>query len=414
MLHRTDLDLPFIRRQYPKNHWDWAFFENAGGAFVPHCVIQRISAYMTQTQVQPGYPYPESIDAADRMNLGHKLMAEFVGADIDEITVSASTSFNVYVLAQALRHLWKKDDEIIVATLNHEANSGPWRRLEEFGLKIVEWPIESDTAELNLDTLHELLTEKTQLVAFPHVSNVAGNVNDVAAITKLAHSVGALVCVDGVAYAPHRALRVKEWDVDFYLFSFYKVFGPHMGCLYGRRDILQKAKGQYHYFFDEDDLLHKMNPAGPNHESIASLAGIADYFDTLYTHHFDKDEASFFARSQALYAKFAEHEQLLSQKFLDFITSRKDIRLIGRHESDKNSRVPTFSFTSNTMSSEKIARAVCQDKVAISFGHFYAKRLVENLGVKDTKDGLVRCSMAHYNTIDEVEKLIRSLDRVLG
>lgn len=414
MPHRTELDLPFIREQYPKNHWDWAFFENAGGAFVPHSVVQRMSSYMTETQVQPGYPYPESTDAAERMNLGHQLMAEFVGADIDEITVSASTSFNVYVLAQALRHLWKKGDEIIVATLNHEANSGPWRRLEEFGLKIIEWPIESDTAELSLDVLEKLLNEKTQLVAFPHVSNVAGNVNDVPAITKLAHSVAALVCVDGVAYAPHRALSVKEWDVDFYLFSFYKVFGPHMGCLYGKREILQKAKGQYHYFFEEDDLLHKMNPAGPNHESIASLVGIADYFDTLYAHHFDGNEPSFFARSQALYAKFAEHEQVLSKKFLDFITSRSDVRLIGRHESDKNIRIPTFSFASNKMGSEEIARAVSRDKVAISFGHFYAKRLIESLGIRDTEDGVVRCSMAHYNTIDEVDRLIRSLDRVLG
>ena len=413
MPHRTELDLPFIREQYPKNHWDWAFFENAGGAFVPHSVIHRITSYMTETQVQPGYPYPESADAAERMNRGHRLMAEFVGADIDEITISASTSFNVYVLAQALRHLWKKDDEIIVATLNHEANSGPWRRPQEFGLKIIEWPIESDTAELNLDTLDKLLNEKTQLVAFPHVSNVAGNVNDVPAITKLAHLVDALVCVDGVAYAPHRALRVKEWDVDFYLFSFYKVFGPHMGCLYGKREILQKAKGQYHYFFEEDDLLHKMNPAGPNHESIASLAGIADYFDAIYAHHFDKNEPSFFARSQDLYAKFAEHEQVLSKKFLDFITSLDDIRLIGSHESDKDIRVSTFSFVSKKISSEEIARAVAEDKVAISSGHFYAKRLVESLGIEDTKDGLVRCSMAHYNTIDEVDRLIRSLDRVL-
>ena len=234
MTPRTTLDLEFVRAQFPENHWNWAFFENAGGAYVPHSVIQRISAYMSETQVQPGYPYPESSDAAERMNLGHRLMADFVGAQLEEVTVSASTSFNVYVLAQALRHLWAAGDEIIVATLNHEANSGPWRRLEEFGLKIIEWPIASDTAELDIDVLRQLLNEKTQLVAFPHVSNIAGNINDVGSITELAHAAGALVCVAGVAYAPHRALSVKEWDVDFYLFSFYKVFGPHMGCLYGK------------------------------------------------------------------------------------------------------------------------------------------------------------------------------------
>ncbi len=414
MAARPALDLQFIRQQFPAAHWQWAFFENAGGAFVPNSVVQRISSYMTETQVQPGYPFPESSDAAQRMHSGHSLMAEFIGAETDETLIAASTSFNVYVLAQALRHQWHAGDEIVVATLNHEANSGPWRRLAEFGLKIIEWPVNIETAALELDDLDKLLNDKTQLIAFPHVSNITGNINDVKSITQKAHAVDAMVCVDGVAYAPHRAMQLKQWDVDFYLFSFYKVFGPHLACLYGKREKLQQAKGQYHYFFDEDDLAHKMNPAGPNHESIASLVGIADYFDALYSHHFERQESSLFERTQSLFDKIADHEQTLAERFLDFINAKNEIRLIGSHESGKSIRVPTFSFTAARKGSKKIAMAVAKDKVAIGSGHFYAKRLLDSLKMADTEDGVVRCSMAHYNTVAEVDQLIHALDRVIG
>ncbi len=414
MLTKPHLDLDFVRAQYPANHWQWAFFESAGGAFVPNSVVQRISAYMAETRVQPGYPFPESSDAAERINSGHTLMAEFVGAEPDEISITASTSFTVYVLAQALRHQWQVGDEIIVATLNHEANSGPWRCLAEFGLTIIEWPPGSETVALDPDGLDQLLNERTRLVAFPHVSNITGTINDVKAITEKVHAADAMVCVDGVAYAPHRAMRVKDWDVDFYLFSFYKLFGPHLGCLYGKRERLQQAKGQYHYFFEESDLAHKMNPAGPNHESIASLVGIADYFDALYSHHFDGQETSFFRRTQLLYGLIAGHEQILAEKFLDFVNSNPDIRLVGSGESQKNCRVPTFSLVCEKMASKEIALAVARDKVAISHGHFYAKRLLDNLQISNTTDGVVRCSMAHYNTSEEVKQLTCSLDRILA
>jgi len=220
MANIPTLDLDFVRKQFPSQHWQWAFFENAGGAYVPHSVIARMQSYMSETQVQPGYPYPASTDAAERMNLGQQLMSELIGAETDEVTISASTSINIYVLAQALRGLWQAGDEIIVSTLNHEANSGPWRRLIEFGIKIVEWPLSPGKTSLDASDLDHLLSDKTNLVAFPHVSNITGDINDVKAITAKTHQAGALVCVDGVAYAPHRSIDVKDWDVDFYVFSY--------------------------------------------------------------------------------------------------------------------------------------------------------------------------------------------------
>ena len=405
------LDLDFVRQQFPAAHWQWAFFDNAGGAFVPHTVINRMTSYMTDTQVQPGYPYPASLDAAARMKLGQQLGAELIGAETDEITIAASTSINVYVLAQALRGLWQPGDEIIVSTLNHEANSGSWRRLAEFGLKIVEWPVHPETAALDVSQLDRLLSKRTRLVAFPHVSNITGDINDVKTITALAHRAGALVCVDGVAYAPHRAVDVKDLDVDFYLFSFYKIFGPHLGCLYGKREHLLAAKGQHHYFIAEDDLAHKFNPAGPNHESIAALVGITDYFENLYSHHFSQPAPSFFARTRKVYELIAAHEQSLAKQFLDFIDTKKEIQLIGTRSSDSKLRVPTFSFLVNTKKSSTIPPLLALDKVAISSGHFYAKRLLDSLRLAESQ--VVRCSMAHYNTTQEVDQLICSLDKQL-
>ena len=195
------------------------------------------------------------------------------------------------------------------------------------------------------------------------------------------------------------------------MFSFYKIFGPHLGCLYGKREHLLKAKGQYHYFIDEDDLTHKLNPAGPNHESIAALVGIADYFENLSNHHFDDQQDTFFLRTLAVYELIATHEQSLAEQLLDFINSKNQIRLIGPTSSDKTTRVPTFSFLVEGIKSSTIPPLLAQDKVAISSGHFYAKRLLDSLEVKDSEEGVLRASMVHYNTAEEVEQLIRALDK---
>jgi len=413
MTEAKTLDLEFVRSQFPAPCWDWAFFENAGGAYVPNSVIDRITHYMRETQVQPGASFPASARAAERMALGHRLMAETIGADVEEVVIAASTSINVYVLAQALRPLWPDGGEIVVTNLNHEANSGPWRRLAEFGFKIIEWPVHPDTAELEIDLLDDILTENTRLVAFPHVSNITGDINDVEAITKKVHEAGAMVCVDGVAYAPHRAVDVKAWDVDFYAFSFYKVFGPHMGCLYGKREHFLAARGQYHHFIGEDDIPYKLNPAGPNHESIASLAGIADYFDALALHHFPAQSNTFYDRVKAVYDIASRHEERLAQRFVDFLSTKPNLRLLGRSTGDRDERAPTFSFVVDGRPSAEIPPLMEPHKVAVRNGHFYAKRLVEALGVADADDGVVRCSMAHYNTDEEVDRLIEALDAAL-
>ena len=405
------LDLDFIRQQFPATCWNWAFFENAGGSFVPNSVIKRMTDYMTECQVQPGELYPASAKAQSRMDNGHFKMAELIGADPQETVIAASTSINVYVMAQALRPLWQDGDNIIVTNLNHEANSGPWRRLADTGINVTEWSINPDTGQLDLDLLQQLLTDRTRLVAFPHVSNITGEVNDIKAITEMVHDAGAEVFVDGVAFAPHRALDLKKWDVDYYVFSFYKLFGPHMGCLYGKHEKLLRARNQYHYFIGEDTLPGKLNPSGPNHESIASLEGIADYFEALSLHHLGPGYGDLRNGAAQMFERIQIHEEKLSRLFLDFCASKANLKLFG--PTDVRRRAPTFSFTVDGMKSGDIPALVLDEKIGISSGHFYAKRLVEALGVKDVNDGVVRCSALHYTTIDDMQRLVNALDQII-
>jgi cysteine desulfurase family protein (TIGR01976 family) len=406
------LNVDFCRAQFPASCWEWAFFENAGGSFVPNSVITRLTDYMTDCQVQPGAPFPSSTMAQQRMDEGHRNMAEMIGADMEEVVIGPSTSMNIDVLSRALRPLWAEGDEVIVTNLNHEANSGPWRRLSETGIRIVEWPINPDTAALDIDLLNQLLTDKTRLVALPHVSNITGDINDIKLITKRVHEAGALVCADGVAFAPHRFVDVKDWDVDFYAFSLYKTYGPHIGLLYGKKHLLAEAKSRHHYFIPESQTSYKMNPAGPQHEIIASLSGISDYINTVAAEHLDELPNDLFSRTRAVYELFTAHEGDLAKIFIDWANSKESVRLIGRETADTSLRAPTFSFVAEGLSSEAIALRVTADKIGIRHGDFYARRLVEAVGI-DTEDGVVRCSMAHYNSIEEAERLVAALDKVV-
>jgi cysteine desulfurase family protein (TIGR01976 family) len=408
------LDLGFVRGQFPPLANGWTFLENAGGTYVPASVIARLRAYMEETQVQPAWSFGPSADAAERIRNGRRLMAELINAEPDELIVGPSTSLNIYLLAQALLPLFKAGDEVIVTNLDHEANNGAWRRLAEHGITVREWQIDPTTGELPEVGLDALLNERTRLVAFSHCSNVVGWVNDVARLVRRIHDAGALACVDGVAQAPHHAIDVKALDVDFYAFSIYKVFGPHQGLLYGKREHLLKARGQNHFFIGEDEIPLKLLPGGVNHEFTAALAGVADYFDALYAHHFTAPANSFVARARAVYGLIAAHENAIVEPLLAFLRDRPGVRLIGKPSAADGRRAPTVSFAVEGRKSEDIAAALEQRKFAVGWGDFYARRCVEALGLlSNGRDGVVRVGIAHYNTAKEVGALIAALDEIL-
>ncbi len=233
-------DIEFARTHFSALASDWAFFENAGGTLAVNSVLERTQAYMKNNIVQPGARFEASAEGLSKIEESQNLMAHMLGAHSSEVMIGPSTTMNVFLLSHAIRSWFKAGDEIIVTNLDHEANNGAWRRLEEFGLVIREWKFNRETAALEISALEGLLSDRTCLVCFSHLSNIVGGINDVTAITKLVHQAGARVCVDGVAYAPHRAMDVKKWDLDFYLCSLCKLYGPHLSLLYGKQKHLER------------------------------------------------------------------------------------------------------------------------------------------------------------------------------
>lgn len=409
----TTLDTSFVREQFPPLADGWVFVENAGGTYVPRQVIERTREYMSETQVQPNWNFASSRLATDRIAKGKHLMAEFINADHDEIVLGPSTTMHVYLMAQALRHRFKPGDEIIVTEQDHEANVGAWRRLEEFGIVIREWPVDRETGALRYEMLDDLLSPRTRLVAFTHCSNVASIVHDVPALVKKIHAAGALAFVDGTAFAPHFPVDVKALDCDFYVFSLYKVCGPHQSILYGKREILKDAHNQNHFFITDDNVAYKFLPGGPSHEFAAGSVGIADYFDSLHTHHRLEPANSFHARLQRVYRLIAQHEAKLADKVVSFLKARPGVRIVGRRPSGDGRLAPVIAFHVPGKSSADIVARLNAQQIAIGHGDFWAARLIKALGLT-AEDGVVRVGLTHYNDDRDVERLLTALDRALA
>jgi len=412
MTSEATLDVEFCRQHFPALGGDWVYMENAGGTLVPRQVIDRTAHFMANCQVQPGEGYEASILATERISEGRSVLAAIINADLDEIVVGPSTTSNVYVLSQALRPLLAAGDEIIVTNQDHEANVGAWRRLEAKGMVIREWRMNGETDDLELEDLEALLTERTKLVCFNHCSNIVGLIHDVKAIVARIHEAGALACVDGVAFAPHRRVNVKDLDVDFYLYSPYKVFGPHMGVLYGKRELLSLLASQSHYFLPEDDYQRRLCPGGLNYELTAASAGIGDYFEQVHERHFSGANVDARERLNQLFGLFAEHERALSGAIEAYLTSKAGIRLAGRGGAARRERVGVFSFTVDGRDSREIPEALRAHKIGIHADDFYAARCIDALGARP-QNGVVRVSLVHYNAAPDVDRAITALDQAI-
>jgi cysteine desulfurase family protein (TIGR01976 family) len=405
-------DLAFARSHFPALREDWALFDNAGGSPPLRGVIDRVGDYMSRWQVQHGASYAVSAHATELFAGAHRAMAELVNAAPDEIVLGASTTANVRLLARALRPRFGPGDEIVVTDLDHEANVGAWRELEADGVRIREWRFDRATCELTLEGLEPLLGPRTRLVCFTHCSNVVGTVHDAAAFVRRIHAAGALACVDGVAFAPHRRVDVKEIGADFYLVSLYKVFGPHLGLLHGRREVLLECRGQNHFFVPEHEVPYKLEPGSVPHELAAALPAIAEYLLALDAHHGGDAGTPDAQRYERAFARIARHEAVLVAPLLAFLEARPGVRVLGVRNADPDRRVPTVAFTVAGRGASEVPLALDTQGIAIRHGHFYAHRAIAALGLLDC-GGVVRVSMAHHNTPAEVGRLLGALERIL-
>jgi cysteine desulfurase family protein (TIGR01976 family) len=413
-ISNTKLDLDFVRSQFPAFKdplcRNWSFFENAGGSYVPQQVIDRLNKFMISTKVQPYAEYPMSKIAGNDMDEAIELFAKMINANNKEIIIGGSTSINLYVLSNALKYSLQPGDEVIVTNQDHEANISPWRRLKEVGANIKEWKINPRTAELEIETLEKLLSNKTKIVAVTHCSNIVGTINNLKKISELAHKKNAIVIGDGVSYAPHGFPDVKELGVDFYTFSLYKTYGPHLALLYGKEDILKKLPNQNHQFL-EGSYPYTINPGGPNHEELVSLLGIYEYMMELYKHHFENKDINIREKISRVNHLISKHEEEVANPILDFISSREDLKLIGKNKIINKNRAPTISIINKNMSSKQMSKILVDNNIATRNDNFYAWRCLKALGI-NTDDGLVRLSLTHYNNAKDSEKVIDALKKV--
>ena len=408
----TELNLEQIRAEFPALASGFVYLDNAGGSLVLRRVADRVADYLLTSSVQLGAGYAHSQDAGAKVLAARKQIAELINAPSDdEVVMGGSTTSLMFQLGEAIAQEIRPGDEIIVTNTDHEANIGVWARLQRAGAVLRFWNVNPQTLELELADLQNLLSDKVKWVAMTHASNILGTINPVAAAAALVHAAGARLCVDAVAYAPHRLVDVQATGADVVVFSFYKVFGPHYAVLWGQRELLLGLASLNHYFISAQTIPYKLQPGNVNYELSYGCAGIRDYLVDVGI----RLGASGTPRQQmqAAFDAFEAHENQLVGRLLAYLATKSAVRVIGRPRADDGRRVPTVSFVVEGRMSESIVRHVDQFGIGIRFGDFYAKRLIDGLGL-DRVGGVVRVSAAHYNTLHEMDKLIRHLDEAIG
>jgi cysteine desulfurase family protein (TIGR01976 family) len=404
----TDLDLDFVRAHFPafreSSLRGFAHFENAGGSYACRQVVERLERFYRETGVQPYYPSAPSRRGGELMDEARARLARWLGVEAEELHFGPSTSANTYVLAQALRQRLEAGDEVIVTNQDHEANVGAWARLAEAGIVVREWQVDPSSGELRRHDLETLLSRRTRAVAFTHCSNVVGSVHPVRELADLVHEAGAWVIVDGVAFCPHGLPDLAELGADVYLFSLYKVYGPHLGVFHMRPDLNAELPNQGH-FFNADKPLARFTPAGPDHPQIAATAGVADYLDAVAVHH-GLGETGMSERRAGVRQLFRQHEARILQPLLDFLTAHPRVRLIGSAVAAE--RAPTVAFTVEGSRPHDLAARLAESGLGLGAGHFYAYRLIQALGI-DVAQGVLRASLVHYTSEPEVARLIQAL-----
>ncbi|WP_159963613.1 aminotransferase class V-fold PLP-dependent enzyme [Profundibacterium mesophilum] len=409
----TPLDTDFVRSQFPAfadpSLAEQSFFENAGGSFACAQVIDRLTAFYVERKVQPHGAYAASKLGGEQMDEARRRLAGMLNVPQGSLSIGPSTSQNIYVLANAFAQMLRPGDAVIVTNQDHEANSGPWRRLAASGIEIREWRMDPDTGHLDPADLEALLADgRVRLLCFPHCSNIVGEINDVPRITAMARAAGAASCVDGVSYAPHGLPDIGALGADIYLFSAYKTFGPHQGIMVVREALAEVLPNQAHHF-NAAPQWKRFVPAGPDHAQVAACAGLADYVDLLYHKHFPGGAENAARRAAQVHDLIRAHETALLGPLLDHVTARPGLRLLGPRDAAR--RAPTVSLALGRPAAE-VARQLAPHGIMAAGGSFYAQRTLEGLGV-DPDHGVLRLSFVHYTRKADLDRLLSALDRVV-
>ena len=390
-----------IRHGFPAlarihNGYPVAFFDGPGGTQVPRTVVEAMNDYLYHHNANTHWAYPTSEETDAIIDSARRVLADFLNASPTEIVFGANMTTLTFHLARALGRGYGPDDEIVVTELDHHANVAPWRTLEkESGLKVRMVKMISETGELDWEDFSRQLTRHTKLVAIGAASNALGTINDVKRAGEMAHYIGAKIFVDAVHYAPHELIDVRDWNCDFLACSAYKFYGPHIGILYGQRDLLDSL--DFPKLIPAPDSAPERAETGTqNHEGITGAATAVDFLASL---------APGPTRRGSLHAAFRQlHErgEALTTQLWNGLREIERVRLYGPQVGAK--RTPTIAFTITDVPSIEVAKNLAERGVFASHGDFYAMTVVERLGL--VPDGLVRAGCACYTTSEEIDRLL--------
>jgi cysteine desulfurase family protein (TIGR01976 family) len=376
-----------------------AYFDGPGGTQVPREVARAMTDYLFHHNANTHWAYPTSIETDAIIESARETLADFVNAAPQEIAFGQNMTTLTFHLARALGRGWQAGDEIVVTELDHHANVAPWRALEkDRGLVIRVARADEKAGAVDLEHLASLIGPRTRLVAIGAASNALGTVTDVARVCALARDAGALSFVDAVHYAPHLLVDVRAIGCDFLACSAYKFYGPHIGILYGRRELLESIDVP-RLEPAPDFAPERMETGTLSHESIAGAAAAVEFMSSLATGG---------ARRTRLERAFSAIHQRKRALFARLWDGLGTIHGVTRYGPDaQSSRTPTAGFTVRGIDSERVARSLAERGVFVSHGDFYAATIVAKLGLADA--GLVRAGCAMYTTPDEIDRLLEGV-----
>lgn len=420
----NSFDVAAVRRQFPalaQRHGEReaVFFDGPAGSQVPQSVIDAISNYLSTMNANHCGVFATAVRSDAMLDEAHRAAADFVGADDPECCYfGANMTTLTFALSRALSKTWNKGDEILVTRLDHDADVSPWiMAARDAGVVVKHVGIRPDCT-LDLDDFRLQLSARTRLVAVGAASNAVGTVNPIAEIADAAHAVGAKVFVDAVHYAPHRLIDVAAWRCDFLVCSAYKFFGPHVGVMWGRRELLESVTA-YKVRPSPNELPGKWMTGTQNHECIAGTLAAIDYLASLGRTNSgatggSSTSAASQSRREALVAAFAaitKYERPLAEQFQKGVDRLPQFKSWGIVDTAKfDGRVATFSITHKKLPSIDVARRLAEAGVFVWHGNFYALPLTETIGVEP--EGLVRIGLLHYNTSEEVDYLLSVLKTI--
>jgi cysteine desulfurase family protein (TIGR01976 family) len=409
------LDIDWVRQQFPAlqqtvNGQPAVFFDAPGGTQVPQRVIDAITNYLTTSNANTCGAFATSVRTDQMIADARTAVADFLNCDADEVVFGPNMTTLTLALSRAVGRELKSGGELLVTVLDHDANVSPWVCLEERGVKVRTADIKPSDCTLDMFDLQAKIRRNTRLVAVGWAANAVGTINNVSEVVRLAHAAGSMAFIDAVHYAPHGPIDVRALDCDFLVCSAYKFFGPHVGILYGKREQLQRLR-PYKLRASTEQLPDRWETGTQNHECLAGLISAIDYIADLGRRH----SPTAATRREAILAAYEvtrQHEHALAEQLITGLLAIPGLTFYGIKDLTRlDQRTPTVAIRMEGYTPRELATRLGERGIFTWDGNYFAVNLTERLGVENT-GGMLRIGLAHYNTAEEVGRLLAELKRL--